>query len=377
MKLDTIGKAFAVAIAAGTLATLTACGSDNNTSATSSSASGSAASTAGVDCGGKKTLKSSGSTAQANAMTRFVKALETACDGHTLNYTANGSGAGISEFTGKQTDFAGSDVPLDPKKGEVDKAADRCGSPAWNLPTVFGPIAITFNVKGLDSLVLDGPSAAKIFNGTITSWDDPAIKALNPNAALPSTPIHVVFRNDQSGTTDNFQQYLDAASNGAWGKGAGKSFNGGVGEGAKGNDGTSAAIKATDGSITYNEWSFAQAQKLNVAKIVTSAGPEPVAITADTVGKTISGASIKGQGNDLVIDTSSFYKPSQPGSYPIVLATYEIVCSKYSDADTGKAVKAFLQSAIGAGQAGLADNGYVPIPSSFLPKLSAAVNAIS
>ncbi|KDE99182.1 phosphate-binding protein [Mycolicibacterium aromaticivorans JS19b1 = JCM 16368] len=377
MKLNRSGAALSL-LAASALV-LSGCGSNNNnTSATTSGASGTAgASGSKVSCGGKKTLKASGSTAQANAMTRFVNAFEQACSGQTLNYTANGSGAGISEFIGKQTDFGGSDVPLDASKGEPDKAAQRCGSPAWNLPTVFGPIAITYNVKGVDSLVLDGPTAAKIFNGAVTTWDDPAIKALNPNAQLPSEPIHVVFRSDQSGTTDNFQQYLNGASDGAWGKGAGKSFNGGVGEGAKGNDGTSAAIKATDGSITYNEWSFAQAQKLNMAKIVTSAGPDPVDITPDTVGKTIAGANIKGQGNDLVIDTSSFYKPTQPGSYPIVLATYEIVCSKYPDADTGTAVKAFLQAAIGPGQSGLADNGYIPIPSAFMPKLSAAVNAIS
>jgi len=194
---------------------------------------------------------------------------------------------------------------------------------------------------------------------------------------LPATPIHVVFRSDQSGTTDNFQHYLDVASDGAWGKGTGKTFNGGVGEGAKGNDGTSAAIKGTDGSITYNEWSFAQAQKLNMAKIVTSAGPDPVDITSDTVGKTIGAAKVSGQGNDLVLDTTSFYKPTQAGAYPIVLATYEVVCSKYPDADTGTAVKAFLQSTIGAGQNGLADNGYIPIPDSFKSKLSTAVNAIA
>src|SRR6201986_4124392 len=123
--------------------------------------------------------------------------------------------------------------------------------------------------------------------------------------ALPDLPIHVVFRRDQSGTTDNFQQYLDGASDGAWGKGHGKSFNGGIGEGAKGNDGTSAAIKNTAGSITYNEWSFAQAQKLIQAKIVTSAGPDPVSISADSVGKTIAAAPIKGQGNDLMLDTVS------------------------------------------------------------------------
>jgi len=310
-------------------------------------------------------------------MTRFVNAFEQACSGQTLNYTANGSGAGVSEFTGNQTDFGGSDSPLNQAKGEYDAAQKRCGSPAWNLPAVFGPIAITYNVNGVSALNLDGPSAAKIFNGTIKTWDDPELKQINPNTNLPSTPIHVVFRSDQSGTTDNFQQYLDAASNGAWGKGAGKTFNGGVGEGAKGNDGTSAAIKNTDGSITYNEWSFAQAQHLNMASVITSAGPDPVSITADTVGKTIGAATVKGQGNDLVLDTASFYKPTQPGAYPIVLATYEIVCSKYPDADTGTAVKAFLQAAIGPGQSGLADNGYIPIPDAFKPKLTTAVNAIA
>jgi phosphate transport system substrate-binding protein len=114
-----------------------------------------------------------------------------------------------------------------------------------------------------------------------------------------------------------------------------------------------------------------------MAKIVTSAGPDAVAISADSVGKTISGATIKGQGNDLVLDTASFYKPAQPGSYPIVLATYEIVCSKYPDAQVGTAVKAFLQSSIGPGQTGLADNGYIPIPDAFKSRLSTAVNAIA
>ncbi len=104
-------------------------------------------------------------------MTRFVKAFEQACPGQSLNYTANGSGAGISEFIGRQTDFGGSDSPL--SKDEYDKADQRCGSPAWNLPMVFGPIAITYNVNGLTSLNLDGPTAAKIFNGGITSWKIP------------------------------------------------------------------------------------------------------------------------------------------------------------------------------------------------------------
>ena len=112
-----------------------------------------------------------------------------------------------------------------------------------------------------------------------------------------------------------------------------RSFNGGVGEGAKGNEGTSAAIKSTAGSITYNEWSFATDAGASIATIITSAGPEPVEISTETVGKTIDAAKIKGTGNDLVLDTTTFYKPTEAGAYPIVLATYEIVCSKYPEAD--------------------------------------------
>ncbi len=375
MRFNRFGAALSV-VAAGVLM-LSACGNDNNNINGSGATSGSAGpSAAKVTCGGKQTLKSSGSTAQANAMARFVNAFEQACPGQTLNYTANGSGAGVNEFVGNQTDFGGSDVALSTE--EHTKAQQRCGgSPAWDLPVVFGPIAVTYNVKGVTTLNLDGPTTAKIFNGTIKTWNDPAITALNAGIPPAALPIHVVFRSDQSGTTDNFQQYLDTASDGAWGKGTGKSFNGGVGEGAKGNDGTSAAIKGTPGSITYNEWSFAQAQKLNVARIVTSAGPDPVSVSADSVGKTIAGAKIKGEGNDLMLDTVSFYKPTQPGAYPIVLATYEVVCSKYPDSQVGTAVKAFLQATIGPGQNGLANNGYIPIPDAFNSRLSTAVNAIS
>jgi phosphate transport system substrate-binding protein len=366
-----------VGIAALSVLLLSACASDDNSGTAPAATGSSTASASAVDCGGKQALKSSGSTAQANAMTRFLTAYETACAGQTLNYTSNGSGAGVSEFLGGQTDFGGSDSPLSTDKGEPAAAATTCGSPAWNLPVVFGPIAVTYNVSGVDKIALDGPTLGKIFSGGITTWNDPAIAATNSGVTLPSEPINVIYRSDDSGTTDNFQKYLVSASNGSWTKGAGKPFVGGVGEGAKGNEGTSAAIKNTEGSITYNEWSFATSQNLAIASIITSAGPDPVEITTETVGKTIDGAKIKGEGNDLVLDTTSFYVPTATEAYPIVLATYEIVCSKYKDAETGTAVKAFLQSTIGGGQEGLADNGYIPIPDSFLSKLTTAVNAIS
>ncbi len=132
-----------------------------------------------------------------------------------MDYNANGSCSWVQQFVNNETDLAGSDKPLDPAKGEPDRAQQRCGSPAWDLPAVFGPIAVTYNVAGVTSLNLDGPTTAKIFNGSIKDWNDPAIKALNADVNLPATPINVVFRDDKSGTTYNFQKYLDAASDGA------------------------------------------------------------------------------------------------------------------------------------------------------------------
>ncbi|BBZ45806.1 phosphate-binding protein PstS 3 [Mycobacterium parmense] len=330
-----------------------------------------------VDCGGKPDLIASGSTAQANAMTRFVDAYRKACSGQSLDYTANGSGAGISDFLAGKTDFGGSDTPL---SGDQYAAAKRrCGgADAWDLPVVFGPMAITYNLRDVDSLVLDAPTLAKIFNGTITRWDDPALTALN--ASMPAEDIRVIYRSDASGTTYNFQAYLQAASGGVWNQGAAKTFTGGVGTAAAGNNGTAALVKTTEGAISYNELSFALQQGLFAAEIKTPASRRalrPVRIGTDTVGKTITGAKIVGAGNDLVLDLSSFYNPAYPDVYPIVMATYEIVCSKYPGADQGKAVKAFLQAAIGPGQVDLNRIGYIPLSPGFQSRVSNAVDAIT
>lgn len=360
-----LNRSGAVSLMAAAAVTVAACTSPSSTPQYANSAK--------VDCGGKQTLTASGSTAQANAMTRFISAYQKACQGQTLTYTSNGSSAGIADFLSNKTDFAGSDSPLD--ADQYAPAKGCCGSDAWNLPVVFGPIAITYHVSGVGHLILDASTLARIFSGAITRWDDPAITALN--GQMPPADIHVIYRSDDSGTTDNFQQYLQAASGGAWNKGAGKTFHGGVGTGAPGNEGTSAAAKNTDGAITYNEWSFALQQQLSVSDIKTSAGPDPVHVGHDSVGKTIADAKIAGHGNDLMLDLSSFYTPTERGLYPIVLVTYEIVCSKYADPQVGKAVKAFLQSTIGAGQAGLADHGYIPLPTDFQSKVANAVNALT
>ncbi|MFC6094781.1 phosphate ABC transporter substrate-binding protein PstS [Saccharothrix lopnurensis] len=361
-------------IAAGALL-LTACGSDNNAPA------GGAAQTTGessssVECGGKSKLSAEGSSAQKNAIDTFVQAYQQRCSGSDLAYNASGSGAGVKQFIAGQVDFGGSDSPLSESKGEVAGAAERCeGNPAWNLPLVFGPVALGYKLGGVSDLTLNGEVAATIFNGTVKKWNDPAIAALNSGASLPDKDITVIYRSDESGTTDNFQQYLEAASKGAWTQGAGKQFKGGVGEGKEKSAGVAQAAGAVDGAITYVELSFAQDNKLSIAKIDNGSGA--VELNEESVGKAIDGATIKGTGNDLVLDLESIYGASTAGAYPLLLATYEIVCSKGYDADTAKAVKAFLTVAATDGQAGLADAGYAPLPTAFQEKLLTAIEAIA
>jgi phosphate transport system substrate-binding protein len=375
VKLNGIGKALGTTLSAAALAalTLSACGSDNNAgTSTSSGASGTASSSA--DCGGKNSLTGEGSTAQQNAIAEFNKVWGQVCSGKTLAYNPTGSGAGVDQFIAKQVDFAGSDSAL--KDDQVAKAAQRCGGgEAWNLPLVFGPVAMAYNVEGVDTLVVNADVLAKIFQGQIKKWNDPAIAALNSGATLPDADIKPIYRSDSSGTTDNFQKYLGAAAPGAWTKGDGKEFQGGAGEGAQKSSGVVQAIQATPGSIGYVEKGFAQQAGVHYAQIDSGAGA--VELTDETTGKAVDTAKFKGEGNDLVLDLDALYASKEAGSYPLMLATYEIVCSTGYDADTAAAVKSFLTVAANEGQANLSAAGYVPLPEAFKERLLKSVDAIA
>ncbi|MDT5195580.1 MAG: phosphate transport system substrate-binding protein [Mycobacterium sp.] len=353
---------------------LTACGSDNNAGTSSSSSASGSSSAAAADCGGKNSVTAEGSTAQQNAIAEFNKVWGQTCSGKTLAYNPTGSGAGVDQFIAKQVDFAGSDSAL--KDDQVTKAAERCGSnPAWNLPLVFGPVALAYSVDGVDKLVVNADVVAKIFQGEIKKWNDPAIAALNSGATLPDADIKPIYRSDSSGTTDNFQKYLGAAAPAAWTKGAGKEFQGGAGEGAQKSSGVVQAIQATPGAIGYVEKGFAQQAGLKMAQIDSGAGP--VELTDETTGKAVDTAKFKGEGNDLTLDLNALYASKETGSYPLMLATYEIVCSKGYDADTAAAVKSFLTVSANEGQANLSAAGYVPLPAAFKERLLKSVDAIA
>ncbi|TVT59278.1 phosphate ABC transporter substrate-binding protein PstS [Amycolatopsis rhizosphaerae] len=366
----------AVGIVASAALALAACGSDpaSNTGTSTSGAASAATGTANVQCGGKSPLSGEGSTAQKTAMDIFAQQYAKACAGQVVNYNATGSGAGVKQFNAKQVDFGGSDSPI--SGADADAAKARCaGSPAWNLPMVVGPVAIAYKLDGVTNLTLTGELAAKIFNGQIKTWNDPALVAANPGVNLPAKPIQVFSRSDESGTTDNFQHYLAAAGKGAWTQGTGKAFKGGVGNGASGSNGVASGIRGADGAIGYVESSYVK-DGLTAAKLNSGSGG--VELTPQNVAKALDAAAFKTPGtNDLAMDLDKIYASNTPGAYPLLLATYEIVCSKGYDADTAKAVKAFLTTAATTAQQPIADKGFVPLPQSLQDKVLTAVNAIS
>ncbi|QRP46383.1 phosphate ABC transporter substrate-binding protein PstS [Amycolatopsis sp. FDAARGOS 1241] len=368
----------AVGILASAALVLSACGSDpaaSNSSSGASSGAPAATGTAQVDCGGKSPLSGEGSTAQNNAIEVFKLAYGKQCSGQQVNYTASGSGAGVKQFNGNQVDFGGSDSPI--TGADLEAAGKRCASPAWNIPMVVGPVAVAYKLQGVDKLTLTPTVIAKIFNGQIKNWNDPQIKAVkgNESVTFPDKPIQVISRSDESGTTDNFQKYLGAAAKGVWTQGAGKKFNGGVGSGAQGSNGVATAVKGADGAITYVEGAFA---KDGITPALIDSGSGGVELTSDNVAKSLDSAKFLHDGsNDLAMDLNAIYASNVPGAYPLLLTTYEIVCSKYSNADVSKALKAFLTVSATTGQQQLSSKGYVPIPQSLQDKVLTAVKAIS
>lgn len=373
VKRNIIGRSFGTTVSVAAIAALAlaGCGSDNNAPA-GSSASGAAPASA-AECGGKASVTAEGSTAQQNAVALFNQVWAQKCQGKNLSYNPTGSGAGREQFVAGNVDFAGSDSAI--KDEQAQQAAQRCGgNPAWNLPLVFGPIAMAYNIDGVDGLVLNGDTLAKIFQGQITTWNDPAIAALNEGKTLPDTQITPIYRSDSSGTTDNFQKYLEAASGGAWTKGDGSEFQGGAGEGAQKSAGVAQAVQATPGSIGYVEKGFADQAGIPYAQIDNGSGA--VELTDESAGKAIDAATFAAEGNDLTLDLASLYGTQESGAYPLVLATYEIVCSNGYDAETAEAVKSFLTIAANDGQSGLSAAGYVPLPDKFKERLLTSIDAI-
>jgi phosphate transport system substrate-binding protein len=349
---------------------LAACGSDDG----DSGGNGGGDSASAIDCA-SGSIKAEGSTAQSNAIDEWIAQYQGECSDATVAYNGTGSGAGRTNFIAGQVEFAGSDAPLSESKGEFASAATRCASnPAINLPMVVGPIAVAYNVAGIDELVLTPEVTAKIFLGEITSWDDDAIAEINDGADLPSTDIKVFFRSDDSGTTQNFTTYLNTAAPDAWPADPGQKWAGTVGEGKKGSDGVQQGVAGVDGAIGYMEFSFAENGGLSTAQIDNGSGP--VELTPESASKALDGATIVGTGQDLSLKLD--YATQEEGAYPIVLVTYEVVCTAGLPAEQAELVRSFLAyTASEDGQDILGDLGYAPLPGEVAEKVRAAVDALA
>jgi phosphate transport system substrate-binding protein len=351
-----------IALAAG----LSACGAGNEDSGSSSDS----------DLSG--TLTGEGSSAQEAAQTAWRAGFQGDNSGVTVNYTPSGSGAGREKFIAGAVDFAGSDSYLkdDDEATELSDATERCGGEdPVEVPAYVSPIAVVFNVEGVDSLNLSAETIGKIFNEKITTWNDPAIKQENPDAALPSTKITPVHRSDESGTTENFTDYLEKASNGGWPHEKDKLWPLKSGEAAQGTSGVIQAVTEGDGSIGYADES--QVGDLNVVSI--KVGEEYVAPSAEAAAKVLAVSPRAETATDVGMAIDVDRTTTESGAYPLLLASYLIACQHYDDQGTADLVKGYLTYVLSEeGQQTAADNaGSAPLDSELSDEATAIVEKIS
>ena len=269
-----------------------------------------------------------------------------------LNYQSIGSGGGIKQIEAKTVTFGATDAPL--KGPELDKYG------LVQFPMVMGGIVPVANIDGVSAgeLVLDGPTLAGIFLGTVKTWDDPAIKKLNPNAKLPSQSIAVVHRSDGSGTTFNFTYYLAEASPDWKSKvGSATSVEWPVGIGAKGNEGVSNNVSQTKGSIGYVEYAYALQNKLVYTKMINKDGKAvaPTSVAFQAAAANADWNSVPGYGVILA---------NQPGaeSWPMTAATFILVHKQPDDAAAVSEALKFFAWAYAKGDKMAEELDYVPMP---------------
>lgn len=350
---------------------LTGCGASNESSdgGDTGSSSSSSGSLSGELAGG-------GSSAQDSAQQAWRAGFQSDNPDVTITYDPVGSGGGRESFNSGAYAFAGSDSYLTDDEGELSAAKKRCGGEdPIEVPVYVSPIAIVYNLPGVDELKLDAKTAAMIFDGKITKWNDPAIAALNDGVDLPSTTISPVHRSDDSGTTENFTDYLNQAGEGAW-----KYDKDGVwpikgGEAAEGTSGLVAAVKGGEGTIGYADES--QAQGLGIASV--QVGQEFTAPSAEGAAKAlaVSQPADTATATELIYDIDR--TTTESGAYPVLLTSYAIACQHYDDANEADLVNGFLSYVVSdAGQQAAAQQaGSAPLDPSIAAKAQEIVGAIS
>ncbi len=354
---------------------LAACGSDDAVSGSTGTTGGSDNETTDTTepaASLKGSIAGAGASSQESAMKAWIAEFQSKNTEATVAYDPVGSGAGIEQFIGEKVLWAGSDAALE--GDEIASAEKRCGAPALNLPMYISPVAVIFNLEGVENLNMKAETIAKVFAGEITKWNDPAIAEDNPDVELPDLAITPVHRADKSGTTENFTDYLHEAAPDAWPHEADKSWPISGGESGDKTAGLVDVVNRAQGAIGYADAS--QAGSLGTIALETADGF--VKFSAETAAKAVDNAKPAEGATETNMPLVLERKPDSADAYPLVLVAYEIVCSSYPDAESGELVKGFLNFVASEEGQNVAANaaGSAPLSAEMAQKVKAAIDSI-
>lgn len=317
------------------------------------------------------TLDGAGASSQEAAQQAWRAAFSEKNPDLTINYSPIGSGGGRERFVSGASDFGGTDAALEGE--ELSKAKERCGK-LVELPVYVSPVAVSFNLEGIEKLNLGPATIAKIFNQQITKWNAPEIAEANPGVDLPDTPITPVNRSDESGTTENFTDYLSTAAPNAWPHEVSGDWPVPGGEAAKGTSGVKSAIDAGQGTIGYLDAS----QAGDLGQVAVGVGDEFVSYSPEAAAKVLEVSERKKDQGEHVFAYDLARDTTQSGTYPIVLVSYGMACANYENAETGELVRSYFEYILSKeGQQKAADSaGSAPISQALREELRPAVEAI-
>ena len=373
MRQNTLIRSIAAVCGITMLAGFAACG--DNTAATNGSDAGATQKGAAKISG---EFQGAGASSQQTAVEAWIASYTQQNPDAKISYNPTGSGAGVTTFLTGATAWAGSDASL--SADEVKQSASVCASGnAFDVPVYISPIAIVFNLKGVSGkdkhVNMDGSTIAKIFDGKITKWNDPAIAEQNPKATLPDTPITVVHRSDKSGTTKNFLSYVKDVAGSDWNYEVGENWPNQIGQGGKGTDGVINTVSQADGTIGYADASKAG----ELGTVAVKVGEDYVPYSAEAAAKVVDASPVDADAtgeNRVVIALN--HKIDSGDAYPVVLVSYDVACPAYKDAKTGEFVKSWLNYVVSKeGQQTAADaSGSAPMSDSLRQKVVKSIEAI-
>ncbi|MBX5451691.1 phosphate ABC transporter substrate-binding protein PstS [Thermogemmatispora sp.] len=345
----------------GLLALLAACGNSSNTSGGTTTGSSSS-----NTCPSTKQLTGAGSTFDNPLFSKMFQEYPKVKCGINVNYQAVGSGAGINNLLQHIVDFGATDAPM-----TDDQLKKSTSGPILHIPITIGAVAISYNLSGVSQLKLTGPILAAIYEGKITTWDDPQIKAINSGVNLPHKNITVVHRSDGSGTTSIFTHYLSAVSPDWQSKvGAGTTVNWPTGVGAKGSSGVAGQVKNTDGAIGYVELTYVLANNIPYALLQNAAGK--------FVAPSLDSAKADAESFTTIPADLRFYIVNGSGdnAYPITGFSWVVVYQNQSNSDKGEALARLLWWMVHDGQQYAQPLNYVPLPDTIVSKDEAQIKAM-